>query len=392
VKTDTKKSGVLGRLIRWVAFISLVGAYATGQFLEIDRGNNQILQNFAGYTPISTSWSPDAYRLEVVDSGEEQGYLLVKTVPGWGGPMRIATRIDGQQMVTQAKILSHKETPSFVSSMRGEGFFKQFPGKQITDQFIVGSDIDAVSGATISSQAVTEALRLAARDAGINHWGLELPEELKKTWNIGTPEIILALIYIGVWICVWRNFFKPRKLVTAFNIGFVGFYMGSCISIAHLGSLLLGYAPPPQSQLFWWLLVSGALVSIIMVGRNYYCHWVCPFGGIQEWITTTAGLRLKLPARFLKLAYYGLMIMLWLTLMVIFLTSNPATGMYEPFAALFSFKGGNVQWYLVSLTVFASFLIPRFWCRFFCPVGAFFRQLIRFRKRGLRVLSIKNFK
>ena len=66
--------------------------------------------------------------------------------------------------------------------------------------------------------------------------------------------------------------------------------------------------------------------------------------------------------------------------MIAFLTSNPALVAYEPFATLFGFKGTGVQWYLVSVAVIGSFLIPRFWCRFFCPVGAFLKQVLKFQK------------
>ena len=60
--------------------------------------------------------------------------------------------------------------------------------------------------------------------------------------------------------------------------------------------------------------------------------------------------------------------------MITFLTSNPGLGTFEPFATLFSLKGAGIQWYMVSVAIIGSFFIPRFWCRFFCPVGLCLNQ------------------
>ena len=74
--------------------------------------------------------------------------------------------------------------------------------------------------------------------------------------------------------------------------------------------------------------------------------------------------------------------------MIMFLTANPAMGTFEPFAVLFSFKGSGLQWYLVSIAIFGSFLIPRFWCRFFCPVGVALKILAKTKKRIFKLINI----
>ncbi|MBW2370235.1 MAG: hypothetical protein JRH15_20385 [Deltaproteobacteria bacterium] len=66
--------------------------------------------------------------------------------------------------------------------------------------------------------------------------------------------------------------------------------------------------------------------------------------------------------------------------MIIFITRIPAAGSYEPFGTLFGQKGIGVQWYLLSIAILGSFVIPRFWCRLFCPVGLFLIYLVNARK------------
>ena len=91
----------------------------------------------------------------------------------------------------------------------------------------------------------------------------------------------------------------------------------------------------------------------------------------------------RLSKEIIQAAEYSVYFFFWLAFMIIFLTNNPAMGTYEPFATLFGFRGIGIQWYLVSVAVIGSFLIPRFWCRFFCPVGAFLKQLLRLKRSFL---------
>ncbi len=63
------------------------------------------------------------------------------------------------------------------------------------------------------------------------------------------------------------------------------------------------------------------------------------------------------------------MFITWLALMVALGTGNAANASVEPFVALFSLRGTEYQWYLLSMVIAGAFFIPRFWCRFFCPVG-----------------------
>jgi electron transport complex protein RnfG len=43
-------------------------------------------------------------------------------------------------------------------------FREQFAGKSITDPFVVGQDVDGISGATVSSKAVADGLRTTIQE------------------------------------------------------------------------------------------------------------------------------------------------------------------------------------------------------------------------------------
>jgi len=79
---------------------------------------------------------------------------------GKEGPITAGVCFDPAGKVTAVTILSHQEERG--KGIEGEGFLKQFKGKKTSDAFAVGKDIDGISGATWSSQYVSEAVRKAS--------------------------------------------------------------------------------------------------------------------------------------------------------------------------------------------------------------------------------------
>ncbi|MFH1189817.1 MAG: RnfABCDGE type electron transport complex subunit G [Candidatus Omnitrophota bacterium] len=98
------------------------------------------------------------------------GYCLKITGSGYGGYMRIIAGIDTLGVIKGLKILEHQETPGLGSKINetrpGESepyFLRQFKGKNAR-AVKVKSNIDAITGATISSKAVTDAVNKAVTE------------------------------------------------------------------------------------------------------------------------------------------------------------------------------------------------------------------------------------
>jgi len=84
----------------------------------------------------------------------------------YDGPIKILVGMDSKGVLTGIVVVEHHE-PYGNFSVDTAGFASQFRGKSIRDAFKVGSDVDAISRATISvtsaSRAVRNSARLAAR-------------------------------------------------------------------------------------------------------------------------------------------------------------------------------------------------------------------------------------
>lgn len=93
------------------------------------------------------------------------GYCIRVVANGYGGYIRMIVGIDPKGTIKGVKVLEHQETPGLGSKINeikpGEKepwFLKQFVGKS-AKTLAIKKDIDAVTGATISSKAVTDAIR-----------------------------------------------------------------------------------------------------------------------------------------------------------------------------------------------------------------------------------------
>ena len=369
------------KLIVLLAVLSLALAYASGLLANKQETLVVLQGHFPDQTVTRVTSEKPYFEVKNRDSGLREMLVVVEETQGWGGPLTVGSVINTEGVLQKVLVLDHKETPSFFDHLVQNGFFNQFADKPVDAPLQTGTDIDAISSATVSSVGFTKGVRLGAHWVGTEIFGMEIPPE-KEEWKIGHEEFLLLGLYALILLCLLKKYYRLRLYVLAASVAFVGFYVNRTISISNIGSLLLGYVPAPHEQLFWWLLVVGTLVLTLLLGKNFYCAWMCPFGGLQEFITKVGGLNFRVSRRLEKILRGMVYFLLWFALMIIFITRNPALGNFEPFAVLFSLHGLGVQWYLVTLALLGAFVIPKFWCRFFCPVGGFLKQVV-WLKRAL---------
>jgi electron transport complex protein RnfG len=98
---------------------------------------------------------------EIRDSSKLLGYLVETRVTGRSGPFSIAVLLDERLFVKRATVISYPWARGREVSRRS--FTSQFEGKGPGDAIEVGTDIDAITGATISCRAMAEAVREAVK-------------------------------------------------------------------------------------------------------------------------------------------------------------------------------------------------------------------------------------
>lgn len=101
-------------------------------------------------------------------NGAVAGYIFVTSGAGYGGDIKVMTAVDPAGKILAVSILSASdETPGLGQNVTKEGFYSQFLGLSSEITVVKNganaevNEINAVTGATISSRAVTKAVNEA---------------------------------------------------------------------------------------------------------------------------------------------------------------------------------------------------------------------------------------
>ena len=86
-------------------------------------------------------------------AGQVTGYAVVDEVRGMHEPITYATRFTPAGAISRMEVMRYRE--AYGSEVREQRFLSQFNGKTGALPMLPGRDIAAISGATISSHAVT---------------------------------------------------------------------------------------------------------------------------------------------------------------------------------------------------------------------------------------------
>lgn len=89
------------------------------------------------------------------------GYCVESEVTGRSGPFTIRVLLDTDLTIRQSSVLSYSWARG--RGVRTTGFTGQFEGKSLADPIRVGGDIAAVTGATVSCEAMARGVRQSLR-------------------------------------------------------------------------------------------------------------------------------------------------------------------------------------------------------------------------------------
>ena len=102
----------------------------------------------------------------IYQDSEIIGYAFLATGKGYGGKINILVGVDENFAIEDVVIISNTETPGLGSKITESSFTDQFKGMATEDVALKkdGGEVDAITGATISSKAVVEAIRKAMEE------------------------------------------------------------------------------------------------------------------------------------------------------------------------------------------------------------------------------------
>jgi len=359
------------RLLRvLLASVLLVGALAYGRTRSAPDLNTPVEEIFPGSQRIELQ---RGIHHVYGEAGALMGWVGAEEANGYGGPMLLVVGVDTLGQVAGVRVVQQRETPVFWRMVRAPEYFRAITGSQFDSIDYEYQNVVAVTGATISADAIVESVRSSvARVAGVAFdVNLPLPP---KPFEFGFLELtILALFAVGIVGHRLRGPIRRRLRWAGQLVGFLvlGFWENSPITLAKITAFLSGYLPDPRTGMAIYLLLGGFLLTSVFYGRNLYCLYACPFGAAQRVVGAIGGFRLKLPPWVVRLMEGARNVVVFAALFMAFITLQPALASYEPFAALFALHGTTLQWFLLFIVLTGSLLIQTPWCNFFCPMRTF---------------------
>jgi Na+-translocating ferredoxin:NAD+ oxidoreductase RnfG subunit len=108
---------------------------------------------------------------EILDKeGKVSSYLLLtpclaEEVKGYGGPVAAGVVTDLQLTIRQVVILSNNETSALTAQIKEQGFLRQYEGKKPDSEFTPGKDLDGITGATMTVNALNLSIKESMKKA-----------------------------------------------------------------------------------------------------------------------------------------------------------------------------------------------------------------------------------
>ena len=192
---------------------------------------------------------------------------------------------------------------------------------------------------------------------------------LETRW---APVIRLVLL-LGL---VLYAFFAKGARVGGVTLGvtliYLGFFDGGFLSVSHITSGIIVGPGVYLRDMALLFMVGFTVVTTLLFGR-VFCGFLCPFGALQDFITRIVPRRLqrRVPQRIHDRAIY---VKYGILLLIVGLAAAPAQiavyQYFEPFGTVFYLSSSPLLWSIAGGFLVASAVVPRFYCRYACPLGA----------------------
>lgn len=298
------------------------------------------------------------------------GYIVFGQADGYGGPLTVAVAVNPSGEIIGTVIADHKETPAWMLRVSKSDLLSSITGKQYSDAFEIGNDLDGVTGATATSKAIAEAVLKGSR-AAASQMGLPVGPQVLPDIVFGMPEIVLFALLITVYLGSINNYKYKRQIRwTSMLIGMIilGFIYNRPLTLVHISKFIMGYWPQWQTSLYWYLLLGGIFIIFIVNNRNHYCEWFCPFGAAQECMGLIGGIKISRPrSTHNTLRILQRVLALGAVLLGLYFR-NPGLTNYELYGTLFDLVGTSIQFAVLGLILIAAMFVRRPWCNYLCPV------------------------
>ncbi len=237
----------------------------------------------------------------------------------------------------------------------------------VLDLSVAPSDVPAADDASTGAQSIP----------GLDFSSFEDFEDetalsqllLETRW----APVVRLILLLGL---VLYAFFSKNGRVGAVTLGatlvYLGFINRGFLSVSHITSGIIVGPGVYLRDMALLIMIAFTVVTTLLWGR-VFCGFLCPFGALQDFITRIVPRRFQraLPQRIHDRAIY---LKYGILLLIVGLAALPAQiavyQYFEPFGTVFYLSTSPLLLSIAGGFLVASAVVPRFYCRYACPLGA----------------------
>jgi predicted membrane-bound spermidine synthase len=290
-------------------------------------------------------------------------------VRGYAGPINLLVSVDEAGILRGVRYVESDETPAYIADM--DKWLAALSGRDISNPLTL-DEVDSLSGATISSRAALESINRAVQAGGEVAFGKSFaPVERGKGMGWLNRDFLIMLALLIVFFPVYRSGRDGIRLLYQGAVLIVlGFWFNALVTEIDLVNISIGHLPSSPQR---YLMIGFVIFTALFLGQAY-CGYVCPFGALQEFISrlgrffylrSYAARSLETRMRYVKFVLLAFMVVaFWLTEDLLWVSFNPMQ----------HFFSGHLNDWMIAIMLMSlvgALFYYRFWCRYFCPFGAF---------------------
>lgn len=305
---------------------------------------------------------------------------------GYQGPTDALVAFDDSDMVTGIALGVSFDNEPYVGYVRDDRSFRRLWKSRQLQEIAAGdaSRVEGVSGATMTSQSVAQAVHIAAQALLDERKSLALRQSFSEDQpqrsvvmrisdaalqyrTLSTGAIILFGVILGTTHLRSRRWL--RRLYQCVVIVWLGWINADFVSQAQLAGWTL-HGIPWDRAMGQLILTIATFAVPLFRGTNVYCSHVCPHGALQQVVRNRIPWQLKLSARasrVLKMLPVGLLLLVLAGAFGL-ISLRPVD--LEPFDAWAWGIAGTATVTIAVVGLTFSLIVPMGYCRFGCPTGS----------------------
>lgn len=375
-ETDGFGHGLMLKERKRTEGVGLLSRHVEAGGSDRDKHRQRLMQHAKKLFPTATlefGIENELPYLIVEHEGERLVFLesqeMVRGIHGYAGEINVGVVIHADGTTRSVHHISSKETESYLNSIASRGFYSQMKDLKLSG----AHRIDAVSGATLTTEAISqtasELIAMASPDplstlSDIDEMNpFQVRAILSNSWIVHI--IVIGLMFVYGIQKRWRKSKRGMLILSILSVIYIGFFLNNSFTYVSFIHPFVGTSVSALVGLYALFVLLGAIW-----GKNTYCKYVCPFGNAQR-------LAMRISPKkwtgkfFLSNKWIGrVRNAIALTLIIGVVMGMRGWSNYELFPDFFGLEVLSMWFVIAAGSVFITVRYPMIWCRLLCPTGS----------------------